>query len=217
MSLGLSQRAGHPRSSLHLLHGSLFDLKCFSHQCDYIDKNNFTDPAFPALAAPGSTNPPPPLGTVSSGSEEAPAQETSEELDISDDRIEIPMLERNDIPTCPHCKVGLIRPAVVWFGEALPEQTLNEVEEFLDNAKTIDLVLVIGTSGQVMPAAGYVDDARQRGAKVAVINMDPSDRFGFGPDYEPADWFFQGDAAVILPQILQGEIGNISSATDNGR
>lgn len=71
----------------------------------------------------------------------------------------------------------------------------------------VDLMLVIGTSSRVWPAAGYVDEARDKGARVAVINMDPDDLPGSGLDY--GDWFFQGDAGVIVPEILKSVIGEI--------
>jgi len=63
---------------------------------------------------------------------------------------------------------------VVWFGEALPEDTLEEIGEFIDQGK-IDLIMVIGTTAKMYPAAGYVSVARARGARVAVINMEVDD------------------------------------------
>ena len=50
---GLSPRAGHPADQLKLLHGNVFDLKCWDeHRCGYARKNDFTDPIVPALAIP---------------------------------------------------------------------------------------------------------------------------------------------------------------------
>jgi NAD-dependent protein deacetylases, SIR2 family len=112
----------------------------------------------------------------------------------------------DDLPHCPKCKEGLLRPGVVWFGESLPSRTLNEVDRWIESGP-IDLMLVIGTSAKVWPAAGYVDEARDKGAKVAVINMDPND-IGYN-GLEPGDWLFQGDAGVIVPEILKSVIGEI--------
>jgi NAD-dependent deacetylase len=54
----------------------------------------------------------------------------------------------------PHCACGaLLRPDVVWFGEMLPEEALARAAAAVDSA---DLLLVIGTSGVVYPAAGFV-------------------------------------------------------------
>ncbi|KAL8688417.1 MAG: hypothetical protein Q9218_005667 [Villophora microphyllina] len=198
---GLSPRANHPASQLHLLHGSLFDVRCTSFYCDYAEKDNFVDPIVPALAIP------------TSGQEDA---------DISDAKIPMAAIPTEDLPQCPKCKKGLLRPGVVWFGEALPANTLKAVDEFIEDkgGKTqtsagdlvtgskIDLMLVIGTSGQVFPAAAYMDIARRKGARVAVINMDKKDgKKGLAK----GDWFFQGDAATILPDILSPVIGDISA------
>lgn len=67
--------------------------------------------------------------------------------------------------------------------------------------------MVIGTSARVYPAAGYVDHARMKGARVAIINMDPNDVPAGG--LQDGDWFFQGDAAQIVPDLLRIMIGDI--------
>lgn len=134
--------------------------------------------------------------------------ESDEEIDISDISNHIPNLSDEELPQCPECN-GLLRPGVVWFGEPLPTTTLETVEEWM-SSEPIDLMLVIGTSSQVYPAAGYVDDARDKGARVAVINMEPySPRKSRAEPLKETDWFFEGDASVILPDILKSVIGEI--------
>jgi NAD-dependent deacetylase sirtuin 5 len=72
------------------------------------------------------------------------------------------------------------------------------------------LILVIGTTATVYPAAGYVDKARRGGAKVAVINMDGVDgELGAASNLRDGDFLFQGDAAKILPEILKPIIGEL--------
>ena len=132
----------------------------------------------------------------------------SREVDISDDRIELPQIPHDELPHCPQCGDGLLRPGVVWFGEPLPGKTIQAVDDFIEKSNTIDLILVIGTSARVYPAAGYVDKARAKGARVAVINMDRADTPG--GRLRKGDWFFQGDAGIILPEILKPVIGDIS-------
>lgn len=122
-----------------------------------------------------------------------------DELDISDEQVPLPSLSVDLLPHCPKCKEGLLRPGVVWFGEPLPSQALDAVDEFL-NAGPVDLILVIGTSSKVYPAAGYVDEARAKGARVAVVNMDRNDVGRSG--LKKGDWLFHGDAGVIVPEIL---------------
>ncbi len=72
------------------------------------------------------------------------------------------------------------------------------------------MILVIGTTATVWPAAGYVEEARNKGAKVAVINMDGLDgELGAASDLTDDDFLFQGDAAKILPEILKPIIGEL--------
>ncbi|KAL8702910.1 MAG: hypothetical protein Q9201_003916 [Fulgogasparrea decipioides] len=222
---GLSPRADHPASQLHLLHGSLFDVRCTSFYCDYVEHDNFTDPIVPALAIPKETSQILPSASDKSGMEAAHSlatvletagsSEQNEDADISDARIPIADIAIDDLPQCPKCQKGLLRPGVVWFGEALPEKTMKAVDDFVEEeGSKIDLMLVIGTSGTVFPAARYMEEARYRGARVAVINMDKQDgKKGLAK----GDWFFHGDAGVILPDILYPVIGDISAIVSGSK
>ena len=134
---------------------------------------------------------------------------SSKELDISDERIPIPHINIQDLPHCPKCKSGLLRPGVVWFGEMLPGNVLSAIDNFIAKPEKIDLILVIGTSAKVYPAAGYVDLARAKGARVAVVNMDRADAPGGRNSMTKDDWFFEGDAGVIVPEILKSVVGNM--------
>lgn len=91
-----------------------------------------------------------------------------------------------------------MRPGVVWFSESLDEDMLNEIDKWIWEGGPIDLVLVVGTSAQVYPAAGYTKKAQSMGARVAVVNPDPGSAQLLGE----RDFFFQGDAAEILPQLM---------------
>ena len=71
-------------------------------------------------------------------------------------------------PRCAAC-ANLRRPGVVWFGEALPVQVLEQAEQAV---RECDLMLVVGTSGVVYPAAGL---ARQAGGPVVIVNPQPSE------------------------------------------
>jgi NAD-dependent deacetylase len=97
-------------------------------------------------------------------------------------------------PLPPHCRCGgLLRPAVVWFGEALPEDAWDRADEAATRAQ---IFLVIGTSALVYPAAGLVQVARQAGARVAIVNPDPT------PADSLADWVLRGAAGNLLPRLL---------------
>lgn len=207
MPIGLSQRAEHPAEKLHLLHGSLFDVRCTSFYCDYAGEN-FDDPIAPALDIPKESIEPKPSVSDKTGAQASKSLQDAmtRDLDISDDRVEIPELAIKDLPLCPKCS-GLLRPGVVWFGEVLPEKTLTAVDSFIESCVRIDLIMVIGTASRVFPAAGYIDEAREKGARVAVINMDRGDipAGGLGEN----DWFFEGDAGEIIPHILESVIGDM--------
>lgn len=210
--IGLSQRANHPLEQLHLLHGSLFTVKCTSFYCSYSRENDFTDPIVPALEIPKGTPDFTPSTEEKTGQAAAtslsdyPGDGETPEADISDERVPLPALSLDVLPHCPECKEGILRPGVVWFGESLPMHTLDMVDTWMRSGP-IDLILVIGTSSQVYPAAGYVDKARDRGARVAVVNMDRNDIGASG--LQLSDWFFKGDAGTIVPEILKDVIGGV--------
>ncbi|OJD19537.1 hypothetical protein AJ78_00508 [Emergomyces pasteurianus Ep9510] len=225
---GLSPRANHPESQLHLLHGSLFDVKCAFPFCNYVTQD-FTDPIVPALGIPKAAPEPIPAVHDKTGEEATkslqhamewksdptaltPGTATAVnaegvELDISNANVPIPRITSADLPQCPKCKADLLRPGVVWFGESLPSKTIDAVDEWIEDADRIDLILVIGTTAQVYPAAGYVEIARDKGARVAVVNMDIDDQPPGG--MLPGDWFFQGDASVIVPELLKDVVGEV--------
>jgi NAD-dependent deacetylase len=77
---------------------------------------------------------------------------------------------RVEPPSCRLC-AGRVRPGVVWFGEMLPEAAWSGAVAAME---CCDLVLVVGTSGLVHPAAALPALARQRGACVVEINPQPS-------------------------------------------
>jgi NAD+-dependent protein deacetylase sirtuin 5 len=232
---GLSPRAGHPEGQLKLLHGSLFDVKCEDQDsCGYIRKDDFRDPICPALGIPDDAE-----MSIAAQSRERPnqavknatAQRTplTKGVDISNAEVPLPTVPRSSLPHCPKCKTSLLRPGVVWFGEALPGSVLSDIDAYFDEpdpkaqstakmagkrqTKKIDLCLVIGTSSKVFPAAGYAAMARSKGARVAVVNTDQAD----AQDVQKGDWFFQGDAGEIVPEILKSVIGEVKAgAPDDG-
>ncbi|KAL1870147.1 hypothetical protein Daus18300_005211 [Diaporthe australafricana] len=178
---GLSNRAGHPTDRLHLLHGSILDLKCFD-SCQYVEKDNLSDPLCPALEAASSVN---------------TAPDQAGKLPLLDPSVPVPDINVKDLPHCPSCKKALLRPGVVWFGEPLDGEMLNATDEWIDSGP-VDVILVVGTAAVVYPAAGYTQKAKRKGAVVAVINPDPGACAGLGSK----DFFFQGDAAEILPKLF---------------
>lgn len=106
--------------------------------------------------------------------------------------------ETEDVPfglkEPPLCHCGsIMRPAVVWFGEALPEKELSQ--SFL-LAQEADLIMVVGTSGLVHPAASIPFLAKRYCAKVIEINPERT------PISEIAEIRLEGASAKILPELL---------------
>ena len=67
---------------------------------------------------------------------------------------------------------------------------------------------LIFVTATVYPAAGYVDQARQRGARVAVINFD-DEELGSASNLRKGDFLFIGDAAKTLPELFEPIIGKL--------
>lgn len=127
-------------------------------------------------------------------------------------------LKRDDIPLCPveQCN-GIIRPGIVWFTESIPLHIMRAIYEWIsgpaDKISTIDTMLVIGTSALVYPATAYIEAARRKGARVAVVDIAQEDPSSLG--LEEQDWYFQGDAAELLPKMLNPVIDSDIVSEDN--
>jgi NAD-dependent deacetylase len=96
------------------------------------------------------------------------------------------------LPKCPDCG-GLLRPHVVWFGESLDSEILHDAFEA---SRQSQLMLVIGTSALVQPAASLGVEARSAGAKVVEINLEPTGLSG------SMDYALHGKAGEIVPLLV---------------
>ncbi len=102
-------------------------------------------------------------------------------------------IERGTIPLCPKCG-SILKPDVILFGEQLPQKAWLEVQR---EARQCDLMLVVGSSLEVLPVAGLPMQALDRGAHLIIINNSPT--------YlnVRADIVLLEDAAQILPVIAE--------------
>ena len=106
----------------------------------------------------------------------------------------------DDPEAVPRCQVcgGLLRPDVVWFGEALPREQL---EAAVEAARACEVFLSIGTSGVVQPAASLAFAAHNRGAVVVEINAEPT------PLTSKANFVLHGQSGEILPRLVEAVWG----------
>ncbi len=95
-------------------------------------------------------------------------------------------------PHCPGCG-GLLRPGVVWFGEAIPPQALHTAGQA---AAKCDVFLSVGTSSLVWPAAGLGDAARESGAMLIEINPDATTLT------DRVHHYLQGKSGEVLPELI---------------
>jgi NAD-dependent deacetylase sirtuin 5 len=172
----LSEKAGHDEERLWHLHGKLDHVKC--NKCHLHLAGDEANSATEALLERDSSVPP----------------------------------QRDDVPKCPRpeCVDGLLRPGVVWFTESLPRPLLSAIASWINNpddpSEAIDTMLVIGTSALVYPATAYIEGARKKGARVAVVDIAKEDPSLLG--LEEQDWYFQGDAAELVPRMLAPLVGS---------
>jgi NAD-dependent deacetylase len=96
-------------------------------------------------------------------------------------------------PLCPYCG-ALLRPDVAWFGEMLPADAIYRA---FDLCMSCDAMLVVGTSGEVEPAASLPLHAARSGALVIDVNPDRD---------QTASWagiFLRGPSGEILPRLVE--------------
>ncbi len=102
--------------------------------------------------------------------------------------------EKREVPRCKACGSWYIKPRVVLFGEPLP---MDVLEQAVEEARSADVFIVVGSSLVVYPAAELPYIARSCGAKMILVNAEPT----------VADHIFDvriyGRAGEILPRIVE--------------
>jgi len=98
----------------------------------------------------------------------------------------------DEVPRCAGCG-ALLRPDVVWFEETLPPDALQAAE---DAARRCQILLVVGTSAEVYPAAALPAYAKSAGATIVEINPNPT------PLSDAADYVLRAPAGAVLPALV---------------
>lgn len=99
----------------------------------------------------------------------------------------------DEAPNCPDCE-GILKPDAVFFGEQLPRKALLQATYF---SQSCDLAIIIGSTLVVYPAAYIPEYAKEAGAKLAIINLMPTD---FDQD---ATVCIHDKAGEIMPQVIE--------------
>lgn len=102
-------------------------------------------------------------------------------------------IETGDLPHCPACG-GLLKPDVILFGEQLPQAAWAQAQTA---AQRCDLMIVVGSSLEVLPVAGLPMQALERGAHLIIVNHSPT--------YlnVRADVIFDQDVSIVVPAIAE--------------
>ncbi len=100
--------------------------------------------------------------------------------------------QKDNVPECPESR-GILKPDVVFFGEALPVKALEQAEK---ESSMCDLFIVVGSTLTVYPAALMPEIAVSGGAKLLIINLSPT------PLDKAAELVINCKAGKILPEIV---------------
>jgi len=98
-----------------------------------------------------------------------------------------------EVPDCPDCQ-GILKPDAVFFGEALPQDTLRGA---IRRAQNCDLFIIIGSTLVIYPAAYIPTYATEAGAKLAIVNLTPT------PFDHHAAVVIQGKAGEIMSRVME--------------
>jgi NAD-dependent deacetylase len=112
----------------------------------------------------------------------------------------MPFIEKGEIPRCPDCG-AVLKPNVILFGEQLPQKTWHEAQNLTQKC---DLMLVAGSSLEVLPVARLPLEAIQYGARLIIVNQNST--------YldERADVVIHENVAIVLPAITDEVMDAIS-------
>ncbi len=100
-------------------------------------------------------------------------------------------VQERQAPRCQRCR-GMMKPNVILFGEMLPEEAIDAAWE---EARICDLMLIAGTSLEVTPAAHLPLIARRSGAKLVIVNFQPTRADGY------SEVVIREDVAQVLPEM----------------
>jgi NAD-dependent deacetylase len=101
-------------------------------------------------------------------------------------------LGKGELPVCEKCD-GIVKTATISFGQAMPEIQMARAR---DETMSCDLFIVLGSSLVVYPAAGFPRIAKRKGAKLVILNREPTDQDG------DADLVIHGEIGATMSRVV---------------
>lgn len=118
-------------------------------------------------------------------------------IEMSD--IEAELARTQEVKPCTQCG-GIVKTATISFGQQMPELPMRRAAEAVD---ACDLFIVLGSSLTVYPAASFPQIARERGARLVIINNEPTEQDG------SADLVIHAGISEVLDSVMDSLMGEI--------
>jgi len=103
---------------------------------------------------------------------------------------------KGTLPICEKCD-GIVKTATISFGQAMPEIQMARAQ---DETQNCDLFIVLGSSLVVYPAAGFPQIAKRRGAKLVILNRDPTDQD------DDADLVLHDEIGPVMSEVVPASL-----------
>ncbi len=180
---GLHEKSGLPSEVVVNLHGSNLEVECL--RCDRrVPAGEVLDDLVRVLSEPLPHTSGPHTSGTRSGDDDVPSKE--------DRNRSLRLPSEDEVPLCPVCG-GLLKPATIMFGQNLRPEDLGRAEEMLERC---DLLLAMGSTLMVQPAATIPVIAQRNGAILAILTR------GETPLDEYADYRIDGDITPLAEAAI---------------
>jgi NAD-dependent SIR2 family protein deacetylase len=195
------------------------DVKCSDSAdtgCTHIEEDNIEEPVClcPALATSG-TEPEsfsyeqPTVHSKKIKSRSCRRSNISETMEQAHNekrcKCDMQTIPLHELPHCPDCFLSLLRPGLNWPGEATLRALIDKAKYWMDCQIRLDLMLVIGTPANKLPAAEFVQKAMDLGASIAWVGVKRKEMTCWSARKDK-DWLFPGDVGEVLEDLFAEEL-----------
>jgi NAD+-dependent protein deacetylase sirtuin 5 len=195
------------------------DVKCSDSAdtgCTYIEKDNNEEPVClcPALATSGNelksfSYEQPTLQSKKIKSRSCRRSNISEATEKAENekglKCDMQTIPLHELPHCPDCFMSLLQPGLNWPGEATLRTLTHKAKYWMDCQIKLDLMLVIGTPANKLPAAEFIQKAMDLGASIAWVGVKRREMTCWSVRKD-TDWLFPGDIGEVLEELFAEEL-----------